>query len=300
MKKDIDRVKSANTEQAEMYKKMLKKLSKDYTALHKYKNKLDKRTETEPELMTISEFFDASRTRVVKLRDTELTELDKAGAAQNNRYKIDFKIDDEPVEGFSKGDIVTGQFTPDKTRSNDYKPITENNPLNEDDEKAITDHLLEKYPDEAEFIKSLKENSGVTAYIREKTESVFRSHSDKIIASTSSVKVAVDNIKESYTLCKRHTPQGIATIEAIGDNQARLCAYLEYTSIYLKEHANIRLCQQNQINLTGAQGKSNALVSAIAEVFGCSEVIAFSEKMKIEARKNGKKTVKTGVMMMPA
>ena len=88
---------------------MLRKFSKDYTALHKYKNKLAK--DTNPKYKNIDEFFDSSRTRIIRLPETEFSELDKSGAGQSIRYRVNVSIEDEPLEDSSKGDIFTGYFS---------------------------------------------------------------------------------------------------------------------------------------------------------------------------------------------
>ena len=304
MKSEYDKVKN-NPEQAEMYKKMMKKFSKDYTALHKYKNKLDKAKEGKTNLMTVSEFFDTSRTRVVKLHDTDMAELSKSGAGQSIRYKIDFKVDDEPIEGASKGDVVTGYFTPDKVYDPNKKD-TAHNPgvdpdslISEDAEKDIINYLLAKYPQEADFIKSFPANANVHAFIGTSYDKILRNEGDAMCTENSVID-AVINLKEKYLDCPHTTNTGVKTIIAIGDNETRLNAYIEYTGLYLKHQLADRINKGRGIDRGAALGKRNALASALAEVLGCSDVLAFSEKMKIEAMENGKKTVKTGVMMMPA
>ncbi len=294
-----------NVEKAEMYKKMIKKFSKDYTALHKYKNRIDKAEN--PKLMSIDEFFDASRTRVIKLHDTEMTELDKSGAGQNVRYKIDFKLEDEPVDGASKGDIVTGYFTadkvydPDKKTKSMYSTMKSDEMISDDAHKDIIDYLIAKYPDETEFINSFKDNADINAYMgtKEKYDQKFVLNGDEMCVADD-IETTVFNMMSDYNKCPKATATGAKVIQEIGNNETRLNAYVEYTGMYMKQHFADMLNRKNGINLKAAQGKRNALASAIADVFGVSDVLAFSEKVKVEALENGKKVVKTGVMMMPA
>ena len=94
-------------------------------------------------------FLEASKTRSVKLSDTEMTELDKTGAGQNIRYKINLKPQDEPVDGVSKGDIFTGYFTEDiaKDSTEKYKEVPlapDNCIISKDAHDSILSHIQKK------------------------------------------------------------------------------------------------------------------------------------------------------------
>jgi uncharacterized protein YaaN involved in tellurite resistance len=134
LKKKYDTL-EPDSDEAKMYMKMNKRFSKDYSALIRYKRKtekvekeLDKFAQKEERedyfnknTYTIDEFFDNTRTRTLNLSESEMSELSSVGATSSTRYKINFSLDDEPVEGKKKGDVCMGFFTPENT-----SPVTKN------------------------------------------------------------------------------------------------------------------------------------------------------------------------------
>ncbi len=292
-----------NEEKTAYYKRMMEKLSKDYMALFRYKNRLAKAKN--PKTMTVEEFFDTSRTRTVKLPETELTELEKTGAGQNVRYKVSLKRDDEPIEGVEKGDIFTGYFTENVLNDPSVKYINskfapQDNLICKDAHDSILAYLREKYPDATDYINThLAENADVFAFKGTDQEDNLRLHSEKYTGLYLRT-LGVPKLLEAYRKGKNSTHSGVQAIQAIGESDANYCAYVEYASMYMKQMLAESFARGAEYNTKAALGKRNALTSVIADVLGCGDLVAFSEKLKIEARENGKKVTKSGVLMMPA
>ena len=306
LKEATDRNKG-NNDLYSFFQNMMKKFSKDYTALHKYKNKISK--QANPTLLNIDDFFEKSRTRTIKLPDVDLSELSTSGAGQNIRYKVNFKIEDEPVKGASKGDIVTGYFTENKNNNIDHvkkSKVTSDAEFNnryiisDEENQAIIDYIASKYPNEREFIEGpLKNDSDI--YLLAKfvdTHKTLRSNSGKY-GTKISMSETVDSFKTIYMIVADET-KGDEVLEKIRKDETKFQAYIEYASLYHKQSFVNDINRGNSINMKAAQGKRNALCSSIAEVLGCPDIVAFSEKVKLETTENGKKAIKTGVLMMPA
>ncbi len=301
MKQQRDR-QAKDSDQYAYYQRMMKKFSKDYTALHKYRNYLNKNENAKA--MGMDEFFDKSRTRTVKLPGQELSELDKAGAGQNIRYKVDFKLEDEPVEGLTTGDTVTGYFTENKVYASGPKDAADGIDtvnaklmISDDAEKEIREYLTKKYPGAKEFIEGpLKNKADVYLYARSPLDTTFRLM-DGMFGGIQTMEESIDRMKD---VMKRAGSKGDEVLDQIGGNEEKFNAYVEYTSLYLKQSFASRVSGADKIDEKAALGKRNALCSAVAELLGCGNVVAFSEKMKVEAMENGKKVVKQGVLMMPA
>ena len=289
---------------AAFYSRMLRKFSKDYTALHKYKNKLAK--DTNPKYKNIDEFFDSSRTRIIRLPETEFSELDKSGAGQSIRYRVNVSIEDEPLEDSSKGDIFTGYFTED-IRNNYSKKFKQSNSkevnnylISEDAHNAIINYLSQKYPGAKDYINErLTQKADVYAFAVDKDyASYLRQKSSDLICGFG-VPQGKTILKQNYMRSKLATQNGLDTINSI-DNVEKYFAYIEYTKLYMKHILAEHINTNNLIDQKRAHGQRNALTSAVAEVLGCSDIVAFAEKMKVEALENGKKVIKKGVLMMPA
>ena len=288
----------------EFYRRMMKKFSKDYTALHTYKNSLDK--QAEPKLKTITQFYDDSRTRTVSLPETEMTEIPKSGAGQSIRYKIDVKCFDEPVDGVRKGDIFTGYFTADvRNKSTKKHKFVEDEDeakclISEDAHKGIIDYLSQKYPGARDFIQNdLANNADVHAYKSiSNIASYLRTKSNDFIANHS-IETGVASLLSFYNNCDYASDSGVETLKSI-DTHEKYCAYVEYASLYQKQHLSEGINRNIKIDSASAQGQRNALTSSLADILGCGDIVAFAEKMKVEALENGKKVTKTGVLMMPA
>ena len=291
-----------NPEKSEYYRRIMKKYSKDYTNLHKYMRNLNR--QENPKLMNIDEFFEASKTRSVKLSDTEMTELDKTGAGQNIRYKINLKLQDEPVDGVSKGDIFTGYFTEDiaKDSTEKYKEVPlapDNCIISKDAHDSILSYIQKKYPGAKKFINNrLKNKADVYAFEGTGLDDELRLRVTEVMTTRTKdeIKEHFINFANNSTLT---TPDTIKTINSI-NTEEELFAYLEYSSLYMKSRLAEGVMRNNEINPKAALGQRNALTSAVAEVLGCGNIVAFSEKLKVEALENGKKVTKKGVLMMPA
>ena len=293
-----------NPEKYNFYKKMILKFSKDYAALHKYMRNIEKTDK--PNYLSIDGFFDMAKTRTIKLSNTELTELEKSGAGQNIRYKINVKCQDEPIEGVAKGEIFTGYFTEDiridttKKHKEVENPKVSNNIISEEAHNKILDYLSLKYPDAREFINTrLKTGKAdVYAFCGSEHEKTLRLNVNQLISLNGSDALKRLMMKY-YASTKNRTAAGHNTISVIS-NETEMLAYMEYANLYMKQSLSEGINRSNQINSKCAQGQRNALVSALADVFGCGDYVAFSEKVKVELLEHNKKVQKKGVLMMPA
>ena len=213
----------------------MKKFSKDYTALHAYKNSLDK--QTEPKLKTITQFYDDSRTRTVSLPETEMTEIPKSGAGQSIRYKVDVKCFDEPIDGVRKGDIFNGYFTADvrNKSTKKHKFVEDENEakclISEDAHKGIIDYLSQKYPGARDFIQNdLANNADVHAYKTDKDVAAYlRTQSSDFIANHS-VQTGVASLMNLYKNSPYASESGKDTLRFI-NTQEKYLAYVEYASL---------------------------------------------------------------------
>ncbi|MCR5105519.1 MAG: hypothetical protein K6B68_13880, partial [Eubacterium sp.] len=110
-KKSYDNAKANKQDaKAESYYKLMKKFSKDYTALYKYARRLNKGLEDDKKF-SIEEFFDNYRTRSVDIGAKSLDELNKAGSGMSVRYIVPMTVKDEPISGLAEGDEFLGFFT---------------------------------------------------------------------------------------------------------------------------------------------------------------------------------------------
>ena len=127
----------------ETYKKLMKNLSKDYTALFRYRSRLKKNGNDTP--VGIEEFYEKCRTRTISLNGQSLAEQKKVSAHQNVRYKVMLPLEDEPGADLKKGDRVMAYFT----ENHDYLKL--GNKLKAKDvllqnEREVAGRIGKKYP----------------------------------------------------------------------------------------------------------------------------------------------------------
>ena len=248
---------------------------------------------------TVEEFFDNARTRTLDISEDEMSELSSVGASSSTRLKINFIIDDEPIEGKKKGDACTGYFTPEKkatytTKKSDF--FKERHQMN-------LNSVCEKYPGAADCLKEI--DSGFfyalknTAFKGMLVGDLYRFGTDMTLKNTiNSMKDAIDKFykkSKSYNDIKEKLDEQFETI----DTAEKAYAFIEMAGIMMKEVNVYELRDDSAINHFSDMAQRNALVSALADYFGCPEAVAYSEKMKIRTTKNGEKITIKGTMMMP-
>ena len=279
---------------AKSTKKLMKKFAKDYVALRKYKKQLEK-SKNKKGFLDIESFYENTRTRTIKIPEKEYKSLSSVGGGLSDRKKVNFIVEEEPVPGVKKGEWAVGYFTeahpdgsPDK---NEYL---------EDKVKKLKEALCEKYPKCRKFIKSLKLEN---AEVHEGTE-----HAQTIRAETyylysnseENKRMIFENIKDY--LENEDMPEKVEEEDVLFTNmnsQMKYFAYLDFVSGVLKEKHIMNVKRDNGIPLNTDTTRRNAFASEFADLFGCPEVLAYSEKMNIVTTENGKEVIKKGVIMMP-
>ncbi len=316
--------KKNDTAKTEMYHKLIKKYSKDYSALYKYMRRLEAGLADEKK-MDIEEFFDNSRTRTVSIGGKSMDELDKAGAGMSVRHKVPFNVVDEPIDGLKEGDQVSGFFTENGTY---YSVMTEDN-VSKMDEYKIAEMIHAKYPnlrnsglglnadpdthsDWFDFITELNE-----AEEREKDEEKkgkikewnqnLRLHPERFLTKYT-CKQFLQNVREMTSDKSDKDFKDSFLIETIdkfnrlneADRDVAYHALIEYISNVSKAEFGRGALNTIGVDFRAPVAERNALMSAMADIFGCGDVIAFSEKMKVKAVEGDKIVTKKGTVMMPA
>ena len=306
-------------EKTRMYETLSKRFSKDYLALLRYKKRIENAPEPKPKekkksggkkkkdekpnptdhlFMDIESFYESTRTRTITVPEEEFAVLDTTGSVSNTRYKVPFIVENEPVQGKKKGDSCVGFFTMSESYNSDDRDT-----VMEEKAKAMRTKLAEKYPEAADFLKTIDYKTFVRIRSNEEDNAFDnlenkpyefginrnRKQSKEYITEWIDKADASDEEKER---CKED-------LKNIDSNQ-KFLAYVEYMSSMLKADAALKVREGCGIKLGADTSQRNALTSVFAEVLGCSQYVAFSEKVKIKTRKNGKDVVLKGVLMMPA
>ena len=303
-----------NNRLAEYYQKLMKKFAKDYAALFRYKKHLEKNPADDKKL-TIDGFFDASRTRTISIGGKSLKEMDKVGAGMSARYKIPITIEDEPVEGVDPGETYFGFFTEnaayDDALSDDELPIA--------DDIKIGKMLGEKYPQFADKMKADLEEGNCVWYPiamvlnRSNADSTIRLNPERLFVLFSHDEI-LDLIKDYINddqelpenskneVCKADLFPMIDELKALPAKEKKVAvhALVEYCCNMGKAEFGRDVMKGASIDLHSSVGQRNALMSSMADILGCSEVLAFSEKVNVKAVEDGKVVTKKGVIMMPA
>ncbi|MBR6273632.1 MAG: hypothetical protein IKR27_01335, partial [Lachnospiraceae bacterium] len=287
--------KKKNKENNTIDKKAMQKLSKDYIALLRYQKRIQKNPEAAK--WTIEDFYENSKTKTVTMSASEFASLQTAGAGQSTRFKVNFLIDDEPVEGKKKGDTCIGFFTQGEHKN----PHMSNMERFEQKQSEVIRELSEKYPDAKDFLQDIKNDW--SAVRNNKTKDMYdlmRNNTDcfgTMYSIEDSKKIIASAIKKANP--NRKGTQMAERVLNI-DSEEKFAAYKEYVSTMLKEEFAMGVRGTLGIPEAADHGKRNAMTSSLADYFGCGEAFAFSEKMKIQVKdSHGTKTM-TGTMMMPA
>ena len=328
MKQQYDKAKQANSENAEMYMKMMRKMAKDYKALFRYKKQLTDLQKKDPvaaedKKIDITRFYEVTRTRTVTLNGKSLSELGKSGAGLSVRYKVPVALQNEPVKDLQKGDIVTGFFTedvrPDRTLSD-----VENR---ENEDKRIADETMKKYPligkyfeasdlvdlfskiekIDKEWLDEIRLKPGLALFKRG-TGGMLK----KFIDLLEYLEPREEELEEQLKAVSGHAklskeeeklpPDQQDAIKAERDyeKETMVRGLVDFASNLYKSHFSERMREKDGIDHSAAVGQRNALMSDIADLLGCGDVIAFSEKMNIKTIENGRTVTKKGVFMLPA
>lgn len=306
-------------EKTMLYDKLAKKFTKDYTALLKYKKhleslaKLDEKKSSKSKknisvdpnktnYLDIESFYESTRTRTITVSEEEMEKLEVATNSSNIRYKVPFIVEDEPIEGKKKGDSCIGYFTKAESYDTDDKDT-----IMELKAKAKRKLLAKKYPEAADFLEEIEYKKFIQMkYSTDEADALNaftvltdkpyqfglnrnRDKSKTYILEWMNKSEASDEDKDR---CKEDLDRM--------DSDQKFMAYVEYMNYLLEVEGALTVREVNGIKFGVDTSERNALTSVFADILGCSQNIAFSEKMKIKTKKDGKDVVIKGVVMMPA
>ena len=248
---------------------------------------------------TIEEFYDNTRTRTLDISEDEMSELSSVGASSSTRFKINFILDDEPIAGKKKGDVCTGFFTPEK------KATYTRNKLNffKERHQMNLKSVCEKYPGAAELLKQI-DFSYFYAFNNTKFKDFLIIYPDRLgidMNLDDTLKNMYGAIDETMQKSKTYkdTMKKVGNVFNAIDTPEKAYAFIELSAAMMKEVNVYELRTDSAIDHYSDMAQRNALVSALADYFGCPEAVAYSEKMKIKTTKNGEKITIKGTMMMP-
>ncbi len=331
--------KSPVPEISNTYFKLIRKLTKDYSNLSRYRNQLraaEKRGEKiDDKLWDIDQFFEKTTTRTVSLNGGSLKDLKKYGGGQNIRYSVTMPLKDEPLKGVKPGELFNSFFTEDKDLPEDYIGFSDDYLLVRKEEE--TNKIVEKYPALKQLLaKGSESRKMLTDYNRVlrgtkicgeirlasgklltfgtrddlldrigkeiRTNMKTAKYSDQEIKSELAPLFKIKAMDQLTDAEKRLDPQEkdkLLRQKKEAKNEA-VIGLLEYLETMMKMDLQDGIKSDLKMNKNTGAGQRNALTSNLAEYFGCGDVIAFSEKMNLKVMENGKEVVKKGIMMMPA
>ena len=304
------KVDASDEEEAQLYLKLMKKFSKDYSALFRYKKKLDKGLPSN-KWISIEEFYDTSRTRTISMGGKSLDEMGKSGAGMSVRYKIPITIEDEQIEGVNPGENYFGFFTEDVDYGPDVDP--KNIPLYED--IKICKQISEKYPAAQDALNANEKDHTDWFFIAQvlsysELDNVIRQHPGSLFIdySLDNILEYAENAVQNCELIKEEDFRNdlLECITEIKDEEnedvrtEKVHAFVEYCSAAQKSIFGNNVLNGVNIDPKTSVAQRNALMSNIADILGCSDSIAFSEKIRVKTVEDGKTVVKKGVIMMPA
>lgn len=305
---------SRYSETKNMYMRLMKKLSKDYSSLLNYEKYL--KNTKEPKDLDIEGFFEKARTRTISLNGQSLDEQKQVGAGQSVRYLVTVPLKDEPVPeklGLRENDTFTAYFT----ENNEY---VGEQVVYESDEEARDAVLLQV---EKDTIKTTVANFPVLRnqirmpYDGDEHSDIYKFFMNQVPAHYRNAihrnperlftdidinriysdfeDIALDKNNEGMRAFLRNFHNRDAE-----DRKAAITGLIEYASTLYMASTALDLKQGLGINYFKSTGQRNALMSSVAGLFGCDEVIAFSEKINIKSFETGVEKTRKGVIMMPA
>ena len=327
MKQEHDKAKQANSGNAEMYMKMMRKMAKDYKALFRYRKQLTDLQKKDPEAaekkkLDITRFYEVTRTRTVTLNGKSLSELGKSGAGLSVRYKMPVALQNEPVKDLQKGDIVMGFFTEDVRPDRNLSDAQNR----ENEEKRIADETMKKYPLLAKYFESsdlVDLFSKIETLDKEWLDEIrlkpglalFKQGTDGMLTKFKDLleylEPREEELEEQLKAVTGHAklskeekklpPDQQEAIEAERkyEKETMVRGLVDFASNLYKSHFSERMREKDGIDHSAAVGQRNALMSDIADLLGCGDVVAFSEKMNIKTIENGRTVTKKGVFMLP-
>ncbi len=284
----------------------------------------------------IDQFFEQTTTRTVSLNGKSLDELKRYGAGSNVRYSVMFPRKDEPVKGVGEGELFNAFFTEDEAIPEGYKNKEDN--YLEQKTGELADETVKKYPALKNILKKGSASQKIVVDYRcfvegDTTASDIRLHPGKVMTFNTEDQLLSKlkgYIKKGVTEENGYTHQDqlnylkpLETIEKMNrltdaekrlpaEDQAKLLekkaaektealtGLVEYIGLVGRVHFQNEVKDEHKMNKTKPSGQRNALMSDLAQFFGCGEVVAFSEKMKLKVMENGKEVTKKGIIMMPA
>jgi len=287
--------------------RLMKKMTKDYAAMNRYHNRLQacEREGKAVEPLTIGQFYDISKTRAIFLNGKALSELATVGDGVNVRYKVSVPYRDEPLPvKLNKGDTFNAYFTENVS----YAPDTTDGEILVRKEQIIARRVVERFPaltgvigsktgySNSQLFNDLRKLSGtnIGEFLRNSVEQnlpvvgtgeMLNSHRTLLSPRSNAVRDILSTIRREADPQKKHE---------------MLFGFITYTSAVMKSLFEREVRIGNGIAFTSAMGKRNALMSDMAALFDCSDVLAYSEKVNLRTLENGKEVVKSGVIMMPA
>ena len=287
----------------ETCKKLIKNMSKDYTALFRYRKHLKKNENIMP--VGIEEFFEKYRTRTISLNGQALDEQKSVSAHQNVRYKVPLPIQDEPGTDLQKGDIVSAYFTENRDFLKLGNQVTFNDVMLEN-EREIADNVGKKYPYLTPVITPLEKNHGrlydfFLYKIPKDLKTEYRIDGDMTL-----IKKGTDGfLNQMIDFAKQQNDPALPILQDIkkrpkAERDAIVYGLSEYANGLWTAEYTIHMKMLAEMNQVTATGKRNALMSVVADLFECGDVVAHSEKLNVKSFENGKEVLKKGVVMMPA
>ena len=314
-KKSYDAARKNNQEdKAASYYKLMKKFSKDYSALYKYARKLNNGLEENKQL-GIEAFYDNYRTRTVDLGAKSLNDLNKAGSGMSVRYVVPVTVKDEPITGMKEGDEFNGFFTEDVK----YDKNTSVDKIEKAEDYKISRMIKAKYPEFSRDLKALEDQHSnwydlAIAFSYSELKDKLRTEPEKLLIDKEKdilMKMLDDAVKQ---LAEDKKPELEGnyyeeTFEAFKEaykdmdnnqKESAVRALLEYSSQIIKAEFGRNVLDGIGVDHNAPVGQRNALMSSMADILGCSDSIAFSEKLNVKTLENGKVVTKKGVVMMPA
>ena len=328
LRKQYLKYRGRNTKKSNMYLSLMKKFSKDFSALNRYRSRLKKGI-VKP--VRIESFYEASRTRTVSLDGKALSELGSAGGNSNVRYRVSVPMISEGIPGLSVGDHFRGYFT----ENNSYPAAYSDWDMLHQQELKIAENIEKNYPLLKKYVHPGKNANGPLNAL---VQSIFTSDADYRYRKTTAAEFMEKGKPEAYLNglirgiqngeinADDDAPDLLRILGSIKDHdklsaaekrkpeaeQKRLIHKRKIEkqdmiyglSEYLEEM--LKACFANHavkswgLDAHRAHGQRNALMSSIAGVLGISDVVAYSEKMNIRSLENGKEVVRKGVFMVPA
>ena len=311
----IQELRKRDSETKNTYLRLMKKLSKDYTALINYEKYLKK--EEDPKLLDIEEFFEKSRTRTISLNGQSLFEMKQVGAGQSVRYLVTVPLKDEPIGdelGLKEKDTFTAYFTENTEYERGDTSYSGDKEAREavllQVEKEAIKKIEEKYPVLRNLIRMEfggDRHSPVYDFFMKQIPQEYRNSiqrnteqmlTDNSVTEIFSLWQDIADRAGNDDMCRgvighfRHSSEE--------ERQAAVTGLAEFASMISKASLSLELKKGLGIPYHASTGQRNALMSSVAELFGCEDVLAFSEKVNIKSFENGQEKVRKGVIMMPA